>query len=99
MVLNKYVWNNYLKAGGADVVEMFHQNLTGKYTKSYAVEIRRMVSKYCPMEKTLDEIQDRLIQLYDYVNSDDFPTQVAVFEDMQRERDLAQIAHLNVMRF
>ena len=96
-MLNKYVWSNYLKAGGAEVVEMFRRNLSDKYSMCYAAEIRRMVS--CPMEKTLDEIQDRLIQLYDYVNSDDFPTQVAVFEDMQRERDLAQIAHLNVMRF
>jgi hypothetical protein len=30
-------------------------------------------------------IQERLIQLYDYVNSDDFPTPVAVSEDVQRE--------------
>ena len=81
-MLNKYVWSNYLKAGGADVVEMFHQNLTRKYTKSYATEIRRMVSKYCPMNRVLDEIQTLLEQLYEYTTKE---WEMKEMEDGQEE--------------
>ena len=69
-MLNKYVWSNYLKAGGAEVVEMFRRNLSDKYSKCYAAEIRRMVSKYCPMNRVLDEIQTLLEQLYEYTTKE-----------------------------
>ncbi len=71
-MLNKYVWNNYLKSGGSDVVEMFNRFICG-HTENYALGIRQLVSRFCPMELELNRLQDDLEDLfedYDLTGSD-----------------------------
>ena len=62
-MLNRFVWDTYLKSGGNDVVEMFRKNLAEKYSEDYAEQIRSMVARYCPMESVLNELGERLMQL------------------------------------
>ena len=67
-MLNKYIWNLYLKSGGNKVVEMFRRNLSEKLTLEYAEEVVRMRRVYCVM----NELQYQ--QAYDaiyIVQSDD----------------------------
>jgi hypothetical protein len=67
-MLNKYVWNLYLKSGGNSVVEMFRRNLSEELTTEYADKISQMRREYCIMEDlkeaTKEQIKD-LIQLYE----------------------------------
>lgn len=72
-MLNKYVWENYLKSGGNDVVEMFRKNLSEKYTEGYARQIRSMVARFCPMECELDALEDELMQLCSPENPENIP--------------------------
>ena len=50
-MLNKYIWNLYLKSGGNKVVEMFRRNLSEKLTLEYAEEVVRMRRVYCVMNE------------------------------------------------
>lgn len=59
-MINKFMWDTYLKSGGDKIVELFQKNLSGEYSEDYAIQIRRMVSKYCPMESALDELECQL---------------------------------------
>lgn len=74
-MFNKYVWDNYLKSGGDKVVELFRSNLTGTFTADYAVQVRRLVSKYCPMKDHLDDVEAKLTNLFTYFNSEEFKSQ------------------------
>ena len=71
-MLNKYVWDNYLKAGGTEIVKMFRDSFNGEYTKEYGAQIRYLASKYCPLDEILDDLKARLLELCDFVISDDF---------------------------
>ena len=71
-MLNKYVWDNYLKAGGSEIVKMFRDSFNGEYTKEYGAQIRYLASKYCPLDEILDDLKARLLELCDFVISDDF---------------------------
>ena len=66
-MLNKYIWNLYLKSGGNKVVEMFRRNLSEKLTLEYAEEVVRMRRVYCVMSELQllmrEQIED-LIRLY-----------------------------------
>ena len=62
-MLNRFVWETYLKSGGNDVVEMFRKNLVEEYSEDYAKQIRSMVARYCPMDSVLNELEERLMQL------------------------------------
>ena len=59
-MLNRFVWGTYLKSGGNEIVEFFRKNLSEEYTEDYAIQICRMVSKYCPMESELDALEFEL---------------------------------------
>lgn len=60
MMFNKYVWDNYLKSGGNDVVELFRKNLTDVCSSEYAAQIHHMIAKYCPMEDHLCTLEEGL---------------------------------------
>ena len=62
-MLNRFVWETYLKSGGNDVVEMFRKNLVEEYSEDYAKQIRSMVARYCTMDSVLNELEERLMQL------------------------------------
>ena len=66
-MLNKYIWNLYLKSGGNKVVEMFRRNLSEKLTLEYAEEVVCMRRVYCVMNELQllmrEQIED-LIRLY-----------------------------------
>lgn len=63
-MLNKYVWNNYLKSGGSDIVEMFNRFIRG-HTEEYALGIRQLISRFCPMDTELNRLQDDLEDLFE----------------------------------
>ena len=69
-MLNRYVWSNYLRAGGAEIVEMFRKNLLDDYTEDYAVQIRRMISVYCPFSFYQDDVENQLLFLKGFLDSD-----------------------------
>lgn len=65
-MLNNYMWQIYLRAGGDEVVEMFRRNLTKEYTPEYAEEIRKLHSVYCPSESISEDIYLQLREVLEF---------------------------------
>ena len=63
-MINKYVWENYLKAGGSKIVQMFRKNLAECYSDDYAHQVRQMAANYCPMEGVLDNLEEELLHAF-----------------------------------
>lgn len=77
-MLNKYIWELYLKSGGASIVEMFRRNMEDKLTAEYADEIVRMHKGYCPMEEVSTEIG---YQIKDLIKAYDLISEIEIEED------------------
>lgn len=67
-MLNSYVWEVYLKAGGNDIVDMFCQNLKEEISQDYIDKIREFHRIYLPDEKTLDLELEQLRDIKDYIH-------------------------------
>jgi len=47
-VLNHYMWQTYLKAGGDKIVAVFQKNLTEQMTHEYIETATKLRNSYCP---------------------------------------------------
>ena len=70
-MLNHYVWNLYLKSGGAAIVEMFRRNLGEKLTEEYAQEIIRLQKAYCVLDGNAEETGEQIHDLIDFYSTSD----------------------------
>jgi hypothetical protein len=64
-MFNQYLWDNYLKAGGNEIVDLFKTNLSKNYTNDYAAQIVKLHHYYCPMSNVTDDISRQLLWLKD----------------------------------
>jgi len=48
-MLNDYMWDLYLRAGGKEIVEMFRRNLGKALTQEFADSIRNFHHVYMPI--------------------------------------------------
>ena len=62
-MFNKFIWQNYLDAGGNKTVAMFEDNLSKEYTKEYADFIAELHRGYCPSESIVQDTHEQLLEL------------------------------------
>ncbi len=65
-MFNKYLWENYLKAGGNEVVKMFEENLNGGFSEEYADKICELHKVYCPVENITNQLHEELIGVFNF---------------------------------
>lgn len=83
-MLNHYIWNLYLTAGGAKTVDMFRRNLGEKLTAEYAQKIADLQKTYCVMDTIIDATKTQLKDLYEFHSSPDYiPENESVDPDEQ----------------
>lgn len=75
-MLNKYIWNTYLNAGGSEIVSFFEDNLKNGLSKKYAEKIAELHSVYNPSKIINDELKDELSETYNIIQDG-----VYVFEE------------------
>ena len=46
-MVNKYVWDLYLKSGGDQTVKLFRDNLYKSFSSDYTLGIQKMQEYYC----------------------------------------------------
>ena len=59
-MINRYVWELYLKSGGEQTVNFFRDNLYEHYSSDYALGIRRMQEYYCVSKGIIDDTEWQL---------------------------------------
>ena len=64
-MVNKYIWELYLKAGGNETVEFFRRNLLEELTDQYAGKIADMQRVYCACTSVSEDTKQSLQLLYD----------------------------------
>ena len=69
-MINKYVWNLYLDAGGREVVETFQKNINDGISEEYISFIYDLQEDYCASTEILKDTQDKLREVYDLVKQD-----------------------------
>lgn len=62
-MLNEYIWSNYLKAGGKDVVSLFEKNFSEPLSEDYIKAIHSFRIGYCPDERIISEADQQLWDL------------------------------------
>ena len=79
-MLNKYMWQLYLKAGGDKTVKRFENNFTNGMKKDYADMITELHKYYLVADSILDDEHEQLNELREFLskNSDiPFDTNIA----------------------
>ena len=71
-MINRYVWELYLKSGGEQTINFFRDNLYEHYSSDYALGIRRMQEYYCVSKGIIDDTEWQL-QALDSVISEGAP--------------------------
>ena len=64
-MINKYVWDLYLRSGGQEIVDFFERNLSQELSDSYAEEIARLQRVYCAAASIVEETKSQLSNLYE----------------------------------
>ena len=62
-MFNRYIWNNYLDAGGKHIVHIFAESLTKGITERYVETIKKLRSVYCPDRAVIEEAAQQLRDL------------------------------------
>lgn len=87
-MFNKYNWENYLKAGGSEVVEMFRTSMEN-LTEDYADKIKKLHEGFCPSKFINEGICRQLKLFYEdlcikhdffYLEKDNYTIQSAMDE-------------------
>ena len=63
-MLNEYVWNLYLDAGGREMVAFFEKNLCGNITPEYIERMKQLQEYFCASKGTVDATKEELLLLY-----------------------------------
>lgn len=64
-MLNKYIWNNYLKSSGNATVKLFESIVTKGPSKDYINGVINMRKIYCPSRNILNDMNNQLLKLQD----------------------------------
>lgn len=87
-MLNDYMWNLYLQAGGKDIVEMFRRNLGKELTQEFADSIRNFHRIYMPNKKELDDETEQLKDVIDYLKENPFKNSIEeTIDDSEKHID------------
>ncbi len=68
--MNEYIWNLYLKSGGAEVVSFFEKSLTPAMSTEYAEGIKRLHSVYAAYNGIMDLTYDQLARVVEYLKEE-----------------------------
>ncbi len=68
-MLNRYLWELYLKSDGKETVEAFKENLSNEYSEDYAKLISKLHKEYNPNKKINKQIEGDLICLIEHINN------------------------------
>lgn len=69
--MNEYVWNLYLKSGGAEVVSFFEKSLTPTLTLEYGERIKKLHSVYAAYEGVVELVYEQLSNVIEYLKEED----------------------------
>ena len=61
-MVNRYLWDLYLQAGGKEVCRFFQKGLSDDCTQEYAEGIRKMQEVYCVSRYVLDDTQGQILK-------------------------------------
>ena len=80
-MLNKYIWELYLKAGGQKTIAFFHQNVIEGLQGAYAEEIAAFQKTYCASSAVVEETKCQMQDLYKDSVQNPIPHKVALLGD------------------
>ena len=80
-MLNKYIWELYLKAGGQKTIAFFHQNVIEGLQGAYAEEIAAFQKTYCACSAVVEETKCQLQDLYKDSMQNPIPHEVTLLRD------------------
>ena len=67
-MVNKYVWDLYLKSGGNQTVKLFRDNLYKRFSSDYASGIRKMQEHFCVSKDIIDDTEWQLQTVRSTIN-------------------------------
>ena len=67
-MVNKYVWDLYLKSGGDQTVKLFRDKLYKRFSSDYASGIRKMQEYYCVSEDIITDTEWQLQSVCSTIN-------------------------------
>jgi len=67
-MINKYVWDIYLKSGGDQTVKLFRDNLYKRFSSDYASGIRKMQEHFCVSKEIIADTEWQLQTVCSTVN-------------------------------
>ncbi|WP_300708089.1 hypothetical protein [uncultured Desulfovibrio sp.] len=62
-MFNAYIWKNYLRAGGSDIVSTFENNLVSSVSDEYIKMVSRLRKIYCPDRRVIKQSCQQLRDL------------------------------------
>lgn len=62
-MLNKYIWNNYLNAGGYKTVKLFNDIVYKGFSEEFLNAIIEMRKTYCPSDNILYDFYEQILSL------------------------------------
>lgn len=62
-MFNKFVWKNYLKSGGDEIVKFFKESFEDNFSEEYATKICELHREYCPDSSITEDLADDMKDL------------------------------------
>ena len=88
-MINRYVWNLYLKSGGEQTVKLFRYNLYKRFSSEYVSEIKRMQEYYCVSKGVIADTEWQLQTVISTINELE-PTELEPYEGEISDEAIAQ---------
>ena len=88
-MLNRYVWQLYLKAGGENTVSFFQRNLEEELSGTYAEQVGVFQGEYCASSGVVREAVEQLKEFYSDNIKDPLPPEKTVYSDDYKDADAA----------
>ncbi|MBQ2847275.1 MAG: hypothetical protein IJC37_01085 [Clostridia bacterium] len=98
-MFNEYVWQNYLKAGGREIVELFKNNIENEFTEDYAYKICNLHKAFCPSKEVNRLLKTFLLQISEDLKSNELMYACYSFENLSEETDFSAQELLDVLFF
>ena len=67
-MINKYVWDLYLKSGGNQTVKLFRDNLYKSFSPDYVSGIRKMQEHFCVSKEIIADTECQLQTVCSTIN-------------------------------
>lgn len=90
-MVNKYVWDLYVKSGGREIISFFKENILDGISETYPEEIYRLQKEYCVTKSILNGTKEQLELLRPVIRELNSTEDNEPIEDLSDTEELGDI--------